>query len=96
LKRDQAENTLLWRTSQSELQEYLSINRALGEDFSLQIEVVLINSCVSLFKKTNDLVYRLSKVINSKLSDKPISEESLGESDYDSENMSSELEEENE
>jgi hypothetical protein len=68
-QRDHAEYTIMWRTSHSELQEYLSINRAWGEDFSLQTEIVLLKSCESLYKKASNLIFRLSKIINSKLID---------------------------
>ena len=48
-QRDHTEYTIMWRTSHSELQEYLSINRAWGEDFSLYTEIVLLKSCDSLY-----------------------------------------------
>lgn len=48
-QKDHIENTILWRTSHSELQEYLSINRVWGEDFSLYTEIVLLKSCDSLY-----------------------------------------------
>lgn len=43
-QKDHTENIVRWRTAHTIFQEYLSINRAWGEDFSLITEIVLLNS----------------------------------------------------